>query len=71
MIFTSHKEPNVSTELYIFLRQEFGLTESAIDLGVKHSQMESAPLHIILWNFGLIDINQYQILLDWIDQNNL
>ena len=66
MINTSHKIPTPEPELYLFLRKEFSLTEKAIDLGIKQSQLESAPLAITMLNLGLISLSQYQELLQWI-----
>ena len=37
----------------------------AIDLGIRQSQLESAPLAITMLNLGLISLSQYQKLLDW------
>ncbi len=69
MIFTSHRELKPSKELYTFLRNEFSLSDNAIKLGIKQSQSESAPVSIILWNLGLINIDQYEKLLDWLNDN--
>ena len=66
MIFTTHKAPIPSNELYAFLSGELMLTDNAIKLGIKQSQTECAPISIILWNLGLINLEQYQKLLDWL-----
>ena len=58
-----------SKNLLIFLKEEFSLNDQAISLAIKHSNLESAPFPIILWNFGLITVEQYQVLLDWIIDN--
>ena len=58
-----------SKNLLIFLKDEFSLNDQAISLAIKHSNLESAPFPIILWNFGLITVEQYQVLLDWIIEN--
>ena len=68
-IFCTHKEPNISNELCLFLKKEFGLNDDAIKLGKKHSQLESAPFPIILWTFGMITLTEYQRLLDWTEDN--
>ena len=68
MILTSHIEPRPSKDLYTYLKSEFLLSDSAIKLAIKQSQNESAPIHIILWNFGLISIPQYHKLLGIIHQ---
>ena len=58
-----------SKNLIIFLKEEFSLNDQAISLAIKHSNLESAPFPIVLWNFGLITVEQYQVLLDWIIDN--
>ena len=58
-----------SKELLIFIKEEFALNDQAISLAIKHSNLESAPFPIVLWNFGLITVDQYQVLLDWIIDN--
>ena len=58
-----------SKNLIMFLKEEFSLNDQAISLAIKHSNLESAPLPIVLWNFGLITVEQYQVLLDWIIDN--
>ena len=64
---TNHCLP--SKNLLIFLKEEFSLNDQAISLAIKHSNLESAPFPIVLWNFGLITVEQYQVLLDWIIDN--
>ena len=58
-----------SKNLLIFVKEEFSLNDQAISLAIKHSYLESAPFPIVLWNFGLITVDQYQVLLDWIIDN--
>ena len=65
---TTHKSLP-SKDLIIFLKEEFSLNDQAISLAIKHSNLESAPFPIVLWNFGLITVEQYQVLLDWIIDN--
>ncbi len=48
-----------------FLRERLGLNESAIELGLRQSKMENAPLPIILWTFGLINRYEYLELIKW------
>ena len=58
-----------SKNLIIFVKEEFSLNDQAISLAIKHSNLESAPFPIVLWNFGLITVEQYQVILDWIIDN--
>ncbi len=65
LVLCSHPQPPDSQELLNFLRLKIGLSENAIDLGLKQARLEQAPLPIILWTFGLLSLSQYQEVLDW------
>ena len=69
MILTSNPQKEPGKELCLFIKKNFGLSDSAIELGVKKSIEENAPLSIVLWSYGLISVSEYQELLDWINQN--
>ena len=69
MILTSHNQPEPSGKLINYLQQKIGLSEKAIELGVRQSNIEQAPLPIILWSFGLLSLNQYQQVLNWQKEN--
>ena len=65
MIFTTQKTPLPSNDLYAFLSRDLNLTDNAINLGIKQSQNECAPISVVLWNLGLINLDQFQELLNW------
>ncbi|MGA0989896.1 MAG: DUF2949 domain-containing protein [Vulcanococcus sp.] len=44
-----------------------GLSENALGLGLKQSQLEQAPLPVVLWRFGLISLEQLDQVLQWQD----
>lgn len=47
------------------LRQELGLSESALGLGLRQAELEQAPLPVVLWRFGLINLEQLDQLFAW------
>ena len=51
-----------------FLRHQLGLSENAVQLGIKQSQLEQAPLPAVLWRFGLINLEQLDTVITWQDQ---
>ncbi len=69
MIITSHDQSDPNPELLNFISQRFGISDQALNLGIRHSRLEQAPLSIVLWSFGLIDLKQYQEILDWQNRN--
>ena len=41
-----------------FLKDEIGLKESSIELGLKLSIKNNTPLPILLWNYGILSIEE-------------
>jgi len=56
--------------LIAFLQQRLGLSENAINLGIRQAHLEQAPLPVVLWSFGLLSLAQYQEVLDWQQQQD-
>lgn len=69
MVITSHKQPAGSSKLLEYLQQKIGLSDKALNLGIRQAEIEQAPLPIVLWSFGLLSLSQYQKVLDWEKQN--
>ncbi len=65
MVISTHPQPLAHPKLLKFLQQKIGLSEKAIKLGIRQAEVEQAPLPIVLWSFGLLDLGQYQEVLDW------
>jgi len=68
MVISSSPQPPPAQALLRFLRNQLGLTESAIAMGIRQSEVEQAPLAVVLWRFGLISLEQFEQVLDWQDQ---
>jgi hypothetical protein len=51
------------------LRHQFGLSESALALGLRQAHQEQAPLPVVLWRYGLISLEQFDALLAWQESN--
>jgi hypothetical protein len=69
MVISSSPQPAPSEGLQRFLRVQIGLSDSALALGLKQAQLEQAPLAVVLWRFGLISLEQLDLVLSWQDQN--
>jgi hypothetical protein len=70
MVISSSPQPPPAQALLLFLRNQLGLSESAIAMGIRQSEVEQAPLAVVLWRFGLISLEQFEQVLDWQDQQN-
>ena len=67
MVISSSPQPPPSAATLRYLRHQMGLGEGALDLGLRQSQLEQAPLAVVLWRFGLISLEQFDELLAWQD----
>jgi hypothetical protein len=65
MVISSSPQPPPSPALLRFLRHELGLSDNALQLGLKQSNQEQAPLPVVLWRFGLITLEQFDQVLSW------
>ena len=65
MVITSSPQTPPSDALLRQLRQELGLSDSALGLGLRQAELEQAPLPVVLWRFGLINLEQLDQLFAW------
>ncbi len=54
-----------SDELCDFMIDKLGISQSALELGLKRSCLENSPLPIVLWSYGLITLSQLNVILTW------
>ncbi len=69
MINTNKAINPPSEELRLFIIDKLGISQSALELGVKRSSLENSPLPIVMWSYGLITIFQLQTILLWLKDN--
>ncbi|MEB3169239.1 MAG: DUF2949 domain-containing protein [Synechococcaceae cyanobacterium] len=65
MVISTSPQPPPSQVLLRYLRAELGLSDNALQLGLKQSDLEQAPLPVVLWRFGLISLEQLDQVLSW------
>ena len=66
---TSNSINPPSDELCNFVIDKLGISQSALELGVKRSSIENTPLPIVMWSYGLITFSQLHITLLWLKDN--
>lgn len=50
-----------------FLQEDLALSPSSIVLALRHSQQDPGPLPMILWQYGLITLEQLDRIFDWLE----
>ena len=61
---------NSSENLINFLYNEIGLDYSSIELGIKLSIKNNTPLPVLLWSYGMLNIEELDKLYAFLFQNN-
>ena len=65
MVMSSQQQPPATDALLQFLQRRLGLSPSALELGQRQAELEQAPLPIVLWSFGLLNLQQLEDVFDW------
>ena len=50
-----------------FLQDELALSPSSILIALRHSEQDPGPLPMILWQYGLITLDQLDRIFDWLE----
>jgi hypothetical protein len=50
-----------------FLKDELLLPSDSIELALRHGEQNPGPLPIILWQYGLITLEQLSSIYDWLE----
>jgi Protein of unknown function (DUF2949) len=55
------------TRLIQFLEQELGLPPESIQLALRHDRLAPSSFPMVLWQYGLITLNQLDKIFDWLE----
>ena len=69
MINTNDSINPPSDELCNFIIEQLGISQDAIELGIKRSRLENSPLPIVMRSYGLITLSQLKVILLWLKKN--
>ncbi len=69
MIDSNNEINPASEELCNFIINKLGISKSALELGLKRSSINNAPLPIVMWSYGLIKTSQLKLILLWLKNN--
>ncbi len=62
--------PHSDTKFINFLKKELLLTNCDIAVAVRKSRLNKGPLPMLLWQYGLVDIEQLEKIFDWLDSQD-
>ncbi|AKG24214.1 DUF2949 domain-containing protein [Calothrix sp. 336/3] len=59
--------PSSYSRLINFLQEEMAISTASIAVALRHSQQDPGPLPMILWQYGLITLDQLEQIYDWLE----
>ena len=69
MINNTNSIDKPSEELCNFIIDKLGISQEALELGIKRCSLENSPLPIVMWSYGLITLSQLEMILSWLKDN--
>ncbi|TFI54606.1 DUF2949 domain-containing protein [Mastigocladus laminosus UU774] len=51
-----------------FLQNELELSSGDIAVALRKRELENGPLPMLLWQYGLVDIEQLERIFDWLEK---
>lgn len=59
--------PATYSKFIRFLEEDLALSSSTIAFALRHRDQDQGPLPMILWQYGLITIDQLNQIYDWLE----
>ncbi len=59
--------PTTYSRLIHFLQEDLAISSACIAVALRHSQQDPGPLPMILWQYGLITLEQLEKVYDWLE----
>ncbi|TVP67831.1 MAG: DUF2949 domain-containing protein [Leptolyngbya sp. LCM1.Bin17] len=50
-----------------FLQDELAISSASLQVALKHSEQDPGPLPMILWQYGLVTLEQLEKIYDWME----
>jgi hypothetical protein len=58
---------STQARLIRFLKEELAIPAAAIQVALKHPEQDSNMLPMVLWQYGLITLDQLNRIFDWME----
>jgi energy-converting hydrogenase Eha subunit C len=55
------------TRFINFLQNDLALSTGDIAVVLRKQELDKGPLAMLLWQYGLVDIEQLEQILDWLE----
>ncbi|MCU0518854.1 DUF2949 domain-containing protein [Kamptonema formosum] len=59
--------PATYSQFIRFLQEDLAISASSIQIALRRREQDPGPLPMILWQYGLITIEQLERIYDWLE----
>ncbi len=62
-----HMTPSTYSRLIRFLQDDLSISTASLAVALRHSEQDPGPLPMILWQYGLVTLEQLEQIYDWLE----
>lgn len=59
--------PSTYSRLIRFLQDDLSISTASLAVALRHSEQDPGPLPMILWQYGLVTLEQLEQIYDWLE----
>jgi Protein of unknown function (DUF2949) len=59
--------PTTVSRFIRFLQEELAISTASIRIAQRHQEQDPGPLPMILWQYGLVTLEQLERIYDWLE----
>ena len=59
--------PSTYSRLIRFLQDDLAISTASLAVALRHSEQDPGPLPMILWQYGLVTLEQLDQIYDWLE----
>lgn len=60
--------PTTYSRFIHFLQEDLAISAASIAIVLRHRERDPGPLSMILWQYGLVTLEQLDQIYDWLEQ---
>lgn len=59
--------PGTYSRFIRFLQEDLSISAASIAIALRHREQDPGPLPMILWQYGLVTLDQLERIFDWLE----
>jgi hypothetical protein len=59
--------PATFSQFLRFLQEDLAISAPSLKIALRHREQDPGPLPMILWQYGLVTIEQLERIYDWLE----